>query len=33
LPFPGHPAPPENARKSGVSILLFSLFQAEFRSR
>ena len=33
LPFPGHLAPPESARKSGVSILLFSFFQAEFRSR
>ena len=30
LPLPGHRAQPENARKSGVSILLFSLFLAQF---
>jgi hypothetical protein len=29
-PFPGHRAPRENARKSGVSILLYSLFLVGF---
>ena len=32
FPFPGHRAPRENARKSGVSILLCSLFLVGFRS-
>jgi hypothetical protein len=30
LPFPGHRAPPENALKSGVSILLLSFFRPNF---
>jgi hypothetical protein len=32
FPFPGHRAPRENARKSGISILLCSLFLVGFRS-